>query len=176
VRRELDNLVKLGIVRLADDLAPSPDASPALPVGLNKKKYYQLNKGFVLHEELSSLFAKSHVLWEKDLADQLAVIPNLQLLIMTGFFTNVQEAMTDILLVGSLPRQQVGDLIDSYERKLGRPIKYTIISLKEYEYRRDVTDKFLYDILVNQKIVIVDRVGLQDEHVSRQSNPYVSRV
>jgi len=164
VRRELENLLELGIVRVLEEppVIEMKEWEEEVPAGLNKKKYYQLNKLFILHEELSGLFSKSHLLLEKDLMNQLGQLAGVDLLIMTGFFTNVQEALTDILLVGNVPKQQVSLMLSQYESKLGKEINYTAMTRKEFEYRRDITDKFLYDILMHTKIVLIDKIGLQE--------------
>ncbi len=163
VRRELDNLTYLGIVRILEEGQLQTDETPSLlpyPKGLNKKKYYQLNRTFVLHEELSSLFGKSHLLLEKELYNEIKQLGDVSLLVLTGFFSNTQYSSTDMLVVGSVDKQQIATMVASFEKKLGREINYTIMSVKEFEYRRQLTDKFIYDILVNPKIVVVDKLGV----------------
>lgn len=163
VRRELDNLVKLGIVQIAEDAVIEPQHEwEEVPKGLNQKKFYQLNPLFVLHEELSSLFSKSHLMLEKDLMDKLAALEQAYLVIMTGFFTDNNETITDILLVGNIAKAPLAEIVSAYEKKLGREINYTVMSMKEFEYRREITDRFLYDILIRNKIVLVDRVGIEE--------------
>lgn len=162
VRRELENLASLGIVQVTEKIPePAPDAVvEIIPKGLNKKKYYQLNKSFVLHAELSGLFSKSHLLLEKELLNELRNIGQVQYLALTGFFTGLTHAKTDMLLVGTVNKGYVSTLLSRYQSKLNREINYTIMPYKEFQYRRDITDRFLYDILVNQKIVVVDLIGV----------------
>lgn len=163
VRRELENLINLGIIIVVED-PPARDVKEweDVPKGLNRKKFYQLNDIFILHEELSSLFSKSHLMLEKDLMNQLASLENAYLTIMTGFFVEAEGSAVDILFVGNIPRQQLATIIKSHEQKLGRDINYTVMPLKEFEYRREITDKFLYDILVSPKIVLVDKIGIDE--------------
>ncbi len=164
VRRELENLVQLGIVGVVEE-PPEPELKEweeEVPKGLNRKKFYQLNHLFVLHDELSSLFSKSHLMLEKDLMDKLAELDNLYLLVMTGFFTKNTETKTDILVVGSVNKNALSQIVAQYEKKLEQEINYTTMTLKEYEYRQEITDRFLYDILVNDKIVLVDKIGIED--------------
>lgn len=164
VRRELDNLMKLGIVKVVEEIPEQqvPEWEDA-PRGLNKKKFYQINEMFVLQDELSSLFSKSHLMLEKDLMNQLSELPNVYLLVMTGFFTGITESAIDILVVGNVNKEKLRETMQQFERKLGREINYSIMSLKEFEYRQEITDKFLYDILVNPKIVITDKIGLEEQ-------------
>lgn len=162
VRRELENLVYLGIVRVVEEdaLPAEPEGAIPYPKGLNKKKYYQINKNFVLFEELAGLFAKSHLLLEKELYNEMRSLGQVSYLALTGFFSQVQGAATDMLIVGSVPKADVAAMIKRFENKLKREINYTIMSVKEFEYRRQLTDKFLYDILVKPKIVVIDQLGV----------------
>ena len=162
VRRELNNLTLLGIVAVIEDSSLEEEVDPedVVPKGLNKKKYYKLNSSFVLFEELTALFSKSHVLHEKDFVKQIATVGQIHYLALSGFFTGVNNAATDLLIVGSVNRELLSKIIGDFEKKSGREINYTIMPLKEFEYRREITDKFLYDILVNPKIVVVDTLGV----------------
>lgn len=163
VRRELNNLTQLGIVSVIEtdeDLTGEEALLDMVPKGLNKKKYYKLNRSFVLFDELSSLFNKSHVLHEKDFIKQLTTLGQIHYLALTGFFTGVTQPMTDILIVGNVNREQLSGIIKQFEQKAGREINYTIMPLREFEYRREIMDKFLYDIMVSPKMVVVDTLGV----------------
>jgi hypothetical protein len=162
IRRELENLASLGIVQVIDHIEDHSVeiVEEVVPKGLNKKKYYRLNKSFVLYSELSGLFSKSHLMLEKELLTELRQIGQVSFLALTGFFTGLTNTMTDMLVVGVVNKEYFAQLITKYEKKLGREINYTVMPLKEFQYRRDITDRFLYDILVNPKIVVVDQVGL----------------
>ncbi len=165
VRRELANLVDLEIVRILEEPpAQAVKEWEEPPKGLNKKKFYQLNQSFVLFEEIVALFSRSHLMLEKDLMKKLAQIGNVYVLIMTGVFTNFTESPTDLLIVGNVNKAELVEIIQLFEQKIGKEVNYTIMPLKEFEYRRDITDKFLYDILVGPKITVVDKVGITQEN------------
>ncbi len=162
IRRELENLMSLGIIQVIEsiDLQAKEAVEEVVPKGLNKKKYYRLNKSFVLYSELSGLFSKSHLLLEKELLTELRQLGQVHYLALTGFFTGLSNTATDMLIVGTVNKEYLAQLIAKYQKKLGREINYTVMPLKEFQYRRDITDRFLYDILVHPKIVVVDQVGV----------------
>ena len=39
------------------------------------------------------------------------------------------------------------------------------MSLSEYKYRHDITDRFLYEILEGKKIVVIDRLKHAKEEI-----------
>ena len=79
---------------------------------------------------------------------------------MTGFFVNKEDCQVDMLLVGRFDRNILNKIIKNLETELGREVNYTIMDSKEFKYRKDITDIFLYDILEGRKIVAVDEMGI----------------
>ena len=68
------------------------------------------------------------------------------------------DTKTDILIVGKVNRNKLKRLINKFRKEMDKRIRYTVMSKKEFEYRNDLTDKFLYHILENRKIVITDKI------------------
>ena len=161
VRRELENLKHLGIVReiKVKDL---PESINIQDNKAHKRKYYQANKNFVLYPELKALFAKSQLLLKKSLIKKIQDMGTIYLLVLTGFFTGINIAQTDILIVGRINRKKLKRLIRKFEKELGREIYYTIMSKDEFINRRDLTDRFVFNVLENRKIVLVNKLKLDE--------------
>ena len=51
-------------------------------------------------------------------------------------------------------------MIKELEAEVGRELNYTLMDMREYIYRRDITDVFLYEILERKKIVAIDEMGV----------------
>ena len=146
VRRELNNLVELGVVVEMEDTEDEGKK--------DRKKYYQVNKNFGLYEELQSLFAKASVLIQQDLVRTLVEEQPIQVLILTGMFTGGTENETDMLIVGSPEQKNLKERIEGFEQELGCEINYTVMPTDEYLYRRDISDRFLMSILDGEFIEI----------------------
>ena len=179
VRRELDNLEKFGLLTSApieDDtdeeelvIQTIEDIKQAKIKGKRKKpvvdiksdkKYYRVNTDFVLYEEIKALVQKAQVLYEKDFATKLNNLGKTKLMILTGFFVNQPHMPIDLLIVGRINKQRLRKLIAELEDDMGREINFTIMDTKEFKYRRDITDVFLYDILEGKKLVVIDDYGI----------------
>lgn len=155
VRRELINLAKLDIVK---------------EVKADRKKYYQANTDFVLYPELQSLLSKAHIMLQRDLLENIRKAGTVKLLVLTGFFTGMPDTLTDMLIVGKVNRRKFRRMLGVFQTHFDQPIRYTIMTSHEFEYRNDLTDRFLYHILENKKIVIVDRFNLdQRKNLPSQS-------
>ncbi len=76
---------------------------------------------------------------------------------MTGVFVGDSRARTDILMMGNLDKNKIRRIIASMEKNFQNPIRYTILTQREFDYRNLITDKFLFEIMEGRKIVVVDR-------------------
>lgn len=143
VRRELDNLEEIGLIQ-------------AEQVG--QKKYHKVKADFILYPELRSLILKSQLIIERDLAGSVKSIGQISYLVLTGILTGVNEAKTDILVVGRVNRGKFKRLLNKFRKDFDHKLRYTVMTRKEFEYRNSLTDKFLYNILENKKIVVIDNL------------------
>ena len=94
----------------------------------------------------------------KNLIEKIIQSGNISYLVLTGFFVNSVDSPTDILIVGKINKKIVNKIVSKLEKELNRNINYTIISKTEFFYRKDITDKFLYNILEGKKIVMIDKL------------------
>lgn len=146
VRRELENLEKLGLLKSETK---------------DYKKYYSLNNNFILIDELRRLVLKSRILLEKEYAKKFKDISGIKYLALTGIFVDLkQETVTDILIVGKVNKEKLEKVINKLSEEFISELNYTIMDIKEFEYRKKMADKFIYNILKNKKIVIIDNLGL----------------
>lgn len=141
VRRELANLVELDLIESTTS---------------NRKRYYQLNPRCVLYPELKALIVKSRLAIEQDLVRKLKKMGRVSFMVLTGMFTGVEEAKTDVLIVGRVNRRQLKVLMRRLQANFDAEIRYTVMNLKEFNYRRDITDRFLYTILENKRVTLID--------------------
>jgi hypothetical protein len=155
VRRELQNLVELGILMERVD-QPVAAAKSSLA---DKKKYYVANPSFMLYEDLRSLFTKASVLLKNNLVQEIDDAGTIAYLAFTGRFVGTAGAPTDILVVGEVEPKALQKVVAQFEEELGHEINYTLLKKEEFLYRRQVTDRFLFSILEGEKIVMIDRIA-----------------
>ena len=155
VRREVDNILKFGLIMPAS--APLTDQSETKIEKVKiEKKYFEANKNFILYPEIKALFIKTQVISSQKFISNLQKSFQPKLLALTGFFTNFPEAQTDILIVGHVKRPAFLKLIAELEKDFGREINFTILEEKEFRYRQDIMDIFLYNILEGKTITLID--------------------
>ncbi|OGF20769.1 hypothetical protein A2316_04150 [Candidatus Falkowbacteria bacterium RIFOXYB2_FULL_38_15] len=179
VRRELLNLKSLGIVSEVEWPENREYIVPVKERGKDNgslklkkissvdvtKKFFQANKLFILFPELKALILKADFLLEKNLAKEIGKIGEVDYLALTGDFVGLSDAPVDLILVGKFNKKKLSDLIGDFEKDFGRAIDYTVMTRQEFNYRKDITDRFLYNILENKKIVMVNE--LDNSRLSR---------
>ena len=164
IRRELELLVGLGLIKEADGGQESfsgeeDDASKEIGYGL--RKYYILDQDAVLFAELRALLVKARLLDEQELTRELAGKGgSVDLLLLTGCFTADKRAPSDILLVGRLKERAIAGMMKKYERKFGFPIRYTTMSKKEFFERRQMMDRFLFSMFEADHVKVVNELGV----------------
>ncbi|SRR6056297_2109549 len=154
-RRELNNLKDLGLLISGEEKKEAGKKK-----NKEQEKYFQVNKNFVLFEELRALIVKAQILYQKDFVTDLKKTGYIKLVVLTGLFVNNPHSPIDLLIVGRINKANLKKIIASLEKNLGREVNYTFMNNSEFKYRREITDVFLYNILENKKIVVLDELGV----------------
>lgn len=150
VRRELANLEDIGLLAVKTDKRQKLD-----------KKFYQVNQNFYLLSELRALLAKAEIGQESKIVNDIQKLGSIDLLILTGFFTNDLNAPTDLLIVSNhFNKTKLNDLIKKVEQGAGRSVRYTLMDQEEYHYRQSMADVFLYQILHSQKETVINKLSI----------------
>ncbi len=157
IRRELLNLEEMEIISAVPlDTLDIPESELAKETQ-EKRKYYQVNKDYLLYNELLNLIMHSRVLADKALLEKLKVEKGVKLLVLSGIFVGNPQARIDFLIMGSVDKNKIKRLIASLEKNFDYSLRYSIMSQKEFDYRNSMTDKFLFEIMESKKIVVVDK-------------------
>jgi len=167
VRRELENLQNIGLIKEEDnkntatsdnenknDKSAKKDGKTPLK---NDKKYFVVDRDFLLFRELKSLFAKANLLSCQDFLKTIDDIGNIKNLWLSGIFTGETQAPVDLLLVGKVNKTQLLQKIKVLEEDLGKEINFTLMDESEYEYRTEINDIFLYKLKQCHTLYEIDR-------------------
>lgn len=152
VRRELANLASFGfIIETADEdtLAKRP--------GL-KRKYYCLNPNFPLLADIHSLVTKAQLLVEHRIDRLFVDQEQVKFVALMGGFIGQANAPVDMFVIGVVEKPIMSKIVSAMEQSLGREVNYTVMTPNEYQYRKEIADKFLIAILNAPKNIVLDRM------------------
>ncbi len=153
VRRELQNLLNIGIVR---------------SVSQSNRLYYEINAKYKFHKELESIFqripAKTKDIKQTKEEDQvlkaLQKSGNVRMAFLTGAFVRGSNQQIDIFIVGDMNKSQLARVVGDMEKEMNRELNYAAMTVEDFDYRRNLNDRFLNDILDENKIVLADRISV----------------
>lgn len=149
VRRELERLTKAGIV---EEVEGTPEAGTRG----GRQRYYALNKECLLYTEIKALLAKSQLIEENSYLEEIKEKGGaFSHFVLTGCLMNNPSAPTDMLLVGSVHEPRLRRLVGRFEKELGQSIRYTVMSAREFNERKQLMDKFLYQIFEGPNLELI---------------------
>lgn len=148
IRRELITFTKLGLLRKEAAAKSSPD-----------QNLYYLEKSFILYPELKALFTKAQILVSQKFINNLQKICQPKFLALSGLFVNNSQSPTDILVVARVRRLEFLKLIKELEDDLKKEVNFTLMDEKEFIYRKEIMDVFLYNILEDDNIILIDQIS-----------------
>lgn len=161
VRRELELLMKAGIINEVQSKDIAKDKPESTKAGAKLRKYYQLDHESILYPELQALLVKGQLMGEQKFIEDIEKkAGDLKLFLLTGRFTGDTRVDTDILLVGNIKERTLSKIVSKHEKDFGFEIRCTLMSTREFEDRRHVMDKFLYSLFEADHVRVVDELNI----------------
>jgi len=142
VRRELKRLEEIGFITAESR---------------GNRKYFSLNYEFEFLNELLGMFHKTFGLGGA-LHKSHAKLGEVQFAVLTDAYikgNRLSGTDVDLVVVGQVDLDVLGDIIDDAEKKLGREINYTVLKGSEFVLRKKRRDAFVTELLIRDKVVII---------------------
>lgn len=162
VRRELSNLLSIGII--------SSDTT-------NNRLYYEANQEYEFFKPLQMIFGGGEATVESEQEvilpaaakpvdpeiAELTALGNVELALYTGQFTRDELSGIDMLIVGDVNQTKLQKFMTALEEKEKKDIRYVAINPTEFNYRRQVKDRFITNVLAAKKQVLIDKKQIIEE-------------
>jgi predicted transcriptional regulator len=152
VRRELANLISVGIVRAET---------------VDNKLYYEVDTGYKFYEPLRTMFTNTEAVasetkvsanvWDK----KFHALGDVRAVIFAGKLVYGSDSAVDVLIAGdNISQIKLKNLVKSLERDSGGSLAYTTMNFNDFYYRISVRDQFIEDMLKAKHTVIIDEDNL----------------
>ena len=168
VRRELANMLSMGLI--------TSDST-------DNKLYYEVNQENEHYEALRMLFTgKKPVEKKSDSKDAKAkkqVTPKtvssdvdeavwdkagkISGLLYAGAFTRDKLSPVDVMIIGDVPVSRAEAAVAALEQQEGKELRYAIMEVQEWTYRKQVNDKFYAQVMSAKKQIIKDEQQLFEQ-------------
>ena len=122
-----------------------------------KIKHYRADTQFIIFDEIKSIFLKLQLVELDEFKNKIAKLGAINYVVLTGNFVGASNAKIDLLMVGHASRVRVEKFVSDFEKRLGWEINWALMELAEYDYRRQIGDMFLFDILAGKKIEVYSK-------------------
>jgi hypothetical protein len=163
VRRELANLLNIGII--------VSDTN-------NNRLYYEVSQKYDFYQPLLEIFGGAVVApaapekasgegkkkpapvvsIEED--SRMKALGHLEMVFYTGQFTRDESSGVDMVIVGDVNQNALHKYIAELEAQEGKEIRYVLMQPSEFQYRRQIRDRFILTALDAKKQVLVDKNGI----------------
>lgn len=124
------------------------------------KWVWQLEPDFPLVAELRALLFKSLIALSQSLSRRLQLMNGLQGLVFSGLFIDRPELPTDVLVIGNVDRRALKREVSRLSVAFNQELRFTHLTRPEFQQRRRLADKFLYEVLNNKPVVVIDKLSL----------------
>lgn len=120
-------------------------------------KYYSLNKGFLLYEEVKSIIAKTRGV-APTLKKALSEQKDIEFAFIYGSLAsgqNTAKSDIDLMVIGKIPLEHLLIILREPERALERDINPSLYDFSEIKERLEEKDPFITQVLNGPKILLV---------------------
>lgn len=169
VRRELANLLSIGIItsdnvenKLYYSVNPKYEHYEALEdmFGEPKKSKTKTKSGSTKTKSATKIKEAKETEINNPMLEILKNAGNLRLVLITGQFTLDEQSGTDIVIVGDINESNLDNAIRELEELEKKELRYAVFEPEEFIYRKQINDRFITDVFLSKKVVLVDKDNL----------------
>lgn len=121
-------------------------------------RYYLINTRAENYLELQKSYAKTTPKYDDELFVAIKKLGDIRLAVLTGIFTGRPESIVDLLFVGRVSGEKLGQFMSDCESMMGQELNYCVMGEEEFVLRKNGSDKFIRDILDYHYVEVVNRI------------------
>ncbi|PSO43864.1 MAG: hypothetical protein BRC23_02650 [Parcubacteria group bacterium SW_4_49_11] len=163
--RELARRTKISQKKLEEELKEAKKHEVVLETRDEETFYYALNRDIPVFESLESIIFELGEPFFNEMAQKVERVGDVKAVILQGVFVERPEDRIDMCLIGDdLDKKKLTAFVRTVEAEIGTELKYTVMATDEFTYRREMFDRFVWNLIENgQKRVLFDKVGIHDD-------------
>ncbi len=130
---------------------------------------YFFNTVFKYATELEDLLINSDSLDKKMILETFKKVGKIKLMVVSGIFIKNKDTRVDLLIVGDkMSRSKIDEGIRKLEAEIGTELVYALFDTKEFNYRLNMYDKLVRDIIDFPHEVVLETKELNITKVTGQ--------
>ncbi len=163
VKNELLNLKKIGLIKSKSYVGEVVQKRGKKSVVLKKKfSGWTLDTRFQYLKPLQDFLVYMNPFRHTELVDKLRKVGNIKFLAISGVFIQEWESRVDLFIVGNnIKKGTLENVIHSLESELGKELKYAALETEDFQYRMNMCDKLVSDVLDYPHEKVVNKLGIE---------------
>lgn len=146
VRKEMKRLEKIGLLK-------SRKISP-------RKEVFAINPNFDFFNELRELILRASPISKEKMLKAVRGLGKIKLVLLSGLFMGNEPSRADLLIVGdNINQRKLNTFIKNLEAEAGTGINCVVMTTEEFNYRYDMYDRFVRDLLNEKCEFLVNRLN-----------------
>lgn len=126
------------------------------------------DSNFKYASEIENLLINSDSLEKNTILETFKKVGRVKLLIVSGIFIKNKDSRVDLLIVGDkMSRSKIDHGIKKLEAEIGTELSYAVFDLKEFNYRLNMYDKLVRDIVDFPHEVILETKELSTQTLKK---------
>lgn len=126
------------------------------------------NPAFKYAAEVEDLLINSDSLDKKIILETFKKVGKVKLLVASGIFIKNKDSRVDLLIVGDkMKRGKIDQGIKKLEAEIGAELTYAVFDTKEFNYRLEMYDKLVRDIIDFPHEVILETKELSTQALKK---------
>ena len=114
----------------------------------NRANGWSFDSSFKYTRELEGLLVNTDTLNRQAVADSFKKVGRVKLVLISGIFIKNKNSRVDLLIVGDkMKRSKIEKVVRKLEAEIGAELVYAIFNTKDFNYRLNMYDKLVRDIL-----------------------------
>jgi len=127
----------------------------------SRKKQFSVNHNFDFFDELQDLILKSAPVSKEKILKEIKKLGKIKLVLLSGVFVGNNTARADLLIVGNnINQRKLTTFIKNVEAEAGTEINCVAMNIEEFNYRYDMYDRFVRDLLDEKNEILINKLGL----------------
>jgi len=163
IRNELINLHKIGLIKDKVFVRDMIQKRGSKKVVIKKKTSgWMLDSTFQYLQPLQDFLVYINPFRHKELVEKMRKVGNIKFLAISGVFIQEWESRVDLLIVGdNIKKTSLDTVVRSLESELGKELKYAALETDDFQYRLNMCDKLIADILDFPHEKVINKLGIE---------------
>ena len=155
-RSEINSLLRSGFIKESTVLVKIEKKGKTSSI---KTKGLIFNPDFPYTHAFHELLVETLPLRPELLGKAIQKTGRVKAILASGLFVDNEDSSLDLLVVGdAINKAKIEKLVHSFESLIGREIRYAVLTVTDFNYRLDIYDRMVRDVLDYPHKVLLNRL------------------